>query len=468
MKKLLCIAVAVMVIFAAGCSTLVEKEEIMELPANAIPEPVTYISEYTLRTSLYFTDKESGRLTAEARAMRLDGDDRPLYAVIEALLRGPESAALEHVGMGYALKDIEMSEEVANVYFAVNGQDTERQRFILSLCVANTLSDHYGVEYVNTFFNGEALSIGGMPCGALTAATGSASVIYGEYAARLSAEETEYEVDAAIYFLAADGVHIIPEPRVLSFSGTAVSAEDYVKRVIYEMAAGPDVKYYLSSPINAEVDCDNIEIRYLEDGRMYIHTDEQLFSDKADTQEEQISAISALYKTVKTFVPALKGLYVVSGDVRGYSDYTRAEGLMGAKIKLLFPSAAENELVREERIVSADKAASPGNYLFELMKGPEKRGTANVFPNGVDEADILDVYMCGSVAVVNVSQNFIDEAGALDAETETLLYYSIVNTLTQTDNVSSVQFLVEGKQLLETGGEIDIYLPLLPNMGLGS
>ena len=87
--------------------------------------------------------------------------------------------------------------------------------------------------------------------------------------------------------------------------------------------------------------------------------------------------------------------------------------------------------------------------------------------------DIRRVFIQNDIAYMNVSQNFADVCGQMEARAEAKLVYAIVNTLTDFKDVNTVQFLVEGEVVEHFGsevaeGELRIYLggPLMRNVGL--
>lgn len=108
------------------------------------------------------------------------------------------------------------------------------------------------------------------------------------------------------------------------------------------------------------------------------------------------------------------------------------------KIKLYFIDEASGILTAENRTVdSRELIKNPYLYVLNiLIKGPESQGLINVIPQNTK---INSAKLEKSTLYVDLSQDFLNSSG-----TEAI--YSIVNTVTEFNEIDSVKFLIDGKQ----------------------
>lgn len=113
-------------------------------------------------------------------------------------------------------------------------------------------------------------------------------------------------------------------------------------------------------------------------------------------------------------------------------------------IKLYFSDLKSENLIAEAReITVSQKETMEMRILKELLKGPVNPNLMKTIPS---ETKILSVETKEGVCFVNLSQEFkIKHSGGSAGEMMTV--YSIVNSLTELENVDKVQFLVEGQKL---------------------
>ena len=90
---------------------------------------------------------------------------------------------------------------------------------------------------------------------------------------------------------------------------------------------------------------------------------------------------------------------------------------------------------------------TPKNAIKELLKGPSEQGNQYFIPRTVK---LLSFDIEKGKAIVNFSKEILDrtKGGATEEE---LTIYSITNTLTEFDDVKSVEIQIEGK----SDGEVD-------------
>lgn len=112
------------------------------------------------------------------------------------------------------------------------------------------------------------------------------------------------------------------------------------------------------------------------------------------------------------------------------------------------------KLVAEERIIEVKQSLTLENQIVEqLIAGPERSTLSPTIP---PSTQIKDIKTEEGICYVNLTQTFIRNTSP---STEKITIYSIVNSLTELDNVNRVQFLIEGEKLNEYGGDIDFSKP---------
>ncbi len=110
---------------------------------------------------------------------------------------------------------------------------------------------------------------------------------------------------------------------------------------------------------------------------------------------------------------------------------------------LYFGSENADVLMPEEREILVKSGDTEEKVLFEeLQKGPSGSGLPSPIPEGTR---LLSVSTEGDTCTIDLSREFIDNHPGGSAG-ELMTIYSIVNTMTQLDNIEKVQFLIEGEK----------------------
>lgn len=124
-------------------------------------------------------------------------------------------------------------------------------------------------------------------------------------------------------------------------------------------------------------------------------------------------------------------------------------------VTLYFGDQEGEYLLPESRQV-AETSAIAKTAVEELIKGPKEKGHSITIPA---EAKVLNLDVIKEVAYVNFSQELVSKHwGGSTGEQMTVA--SIVNTLTEFDNIEKVQIMVDGKTIDTIAGHLDISQPL--------
>ncbi len=120
------------------------------------------------------------------------------------------------------------------------------------------------------------------------------------------------------------------------------------------------------------------------------------------------------------------------------------EGLRQTIVSLYFNQKDTNMLIPEARSIDVKELVkNPYNVLVNLLiEGPKSEKLEKVIPDGtkVNKIEIKD-----EIIYLDLSKEFIENhKGGAEAESRTV--YSIVNTLTQLNEVEAVKILIDGKE----------------------
>lgn len=125
-------------------------------------------------------------------------------------------------------------------------------------------------------------------------------------------------------------------------------------------------------------------------------------------------------------------------------------------IKVYYPDEQGMKLQAVQKTV---KVGSDDKYtaaLKALLDGTKEKGLATIVPK---QAKIKSVKVQGDTAFVDFDENLIKKfiGGSTGEE---MLVGSIVNTLTEFEEIKKVQLLVEGKKIESISGHLDLTKPV--------
>ena len=127
------------------------------------------------------------------------------------------------------------------------------------------------------------------------------------------------------------------------------------------------------------------------------------------------------------------------------------------EIVLYFSDQNAQFLKPETRTITSDSLYK--DTLKELIKGPENNNLNKTIPAGVK---VLDISINNNVALINFNQALIENHWG-GSTGERMTVYSIVNTMTQFDEINQVKIIVEGTDIETLVGHMDLSRPLKKN-----
>ena len=125
------------------------------------------------------------------------------------------------------------------------------------------------------------------------------------------------------------------------------------------------------------------------------------------------------------------------------------EQLRQTYVKLYFMSTDSKELQCENRgIDSKELLSNPYLTLVNLLiSGPNVEGLENLVPTGTV---VHSAILSGDSVLLDLSANFTSSSS--DVQVASNIVYSIVNTLTELNEVNSVKFLIDGNSSASFSG----------------
>lgn len=126
---------------------------------------------------------------------------------------------------------------------------------------------------------------------------------------------------------------------------------------------------------------------------------------------------------------------------------------------LYFASKDGSELVEVERTVLNDSSMAMEKLVMKLLiEGPPDDDTRAVLP---DTISILDISVRSGTCYVNFDSSFLTDTMELSPE---IIIYSIVNSLTELNDVNQVQFMVNGSSNVNFIDSISLAEPFTKNL----
>lgn len=97
-----------------------------------------------------------------------------------------------------------------------------------------------------------------------------------------------------------------------------------------------------------------------------------------------------------------------------------------------------------------------------LIRGPQNSNLSPTLPEGTE---ILQVRVKDGISYLNFNKALVENHWG-GSTGEILTIYSLVNTMTQFDEIKKVQILIEGNTVETLAGHLDISEPIEPNLSL--
>ena len=362
------------------------------------------------------------------------------------------------------------------------------------LALSTTLCELNEINSVNVLVGDQSVALdisGYLPMGTLIAHPGENIPVLWE---QMEAKKTPLNEDqsrnplnslATLYYPLPDSRGMACTIRMVNFEGQtpsqlAAGLIDAVSDVRRSAAGGqsfPELRtLLLHEPVASE----------LENGArlltLSLREDAEAILTAAKTDLACFAA--AITCTLTTFIPGISAVCIRIGDkpitelkTQRFEPVTALGGLVTRSAVEPFLTSgvtvyfARNGILCEcERPVARRSADSLRAQLCALMEGPDsaelEEGIVPTLPDTVREDDILGIGAEGDTLLVNLSESFRAEIQAQGADAETLICYSMVNTLCKNSGMKRVRFFFEGAQVETVAGTLYWAGEFMYNIGL--
>ncbi len=483
------LAVAMLVV---GCSPSAQEPEITPTPTvSETPlldmAPEGNVSVQNVPSVLYYPNKEGTQLVRQVVEISRTDDTWMPQAVVERLLEAPENSNdLEAVFRGNGkLTSITKSRSLVTVDIDINPQIyTEAEIFSGVLALVNTITEIDGVEYVAVLLGGQPIAGRGILVSPMEKQTLSLEVLWLMHQAALDTENVpssnilqRMTPPLVLFFKDVSGAYLLPEVQT-----QRTTAENTAVEVLRALMQGPGNSAQLSSVMRNMTLTPSPTIETAEDGvTRYVNV--SLAGSRSEAQDATSMWLlcGAITLSLMYNIPdisyvriSLDGQPLTSLPGRVFSEdgtfrWDQFQGDIGDLVQLYFPNRNGTAMVGVMRAVSQEDARLASTRVEELLVGPrstDSSGITYAFPLEVGTEDLLGVYVSGYCAYVSFSEAFYEACQGLTVQAERMMVYSIVNTLTEIENINQVQFLVEDAYVDSLGGALDLTAPLWRNPGI--
>lgn len=137
--------------------------------------------------------------------------------------------------------------------------------------------------------------------------------------------------------------------------------------------------------------------------------------------------------------------------------HTPEQKIQSTEVKVYYPDESGTKLVPvETKIQFVDESEKYSAALSELMQKPKDKNLTTVFPS---HAKVKSVTREGDTAVVDFDGSIVK--GFVGGSTgEEFLVNSVVDTLTEFNEIKQVKFLIDGEEIETLSGHMDLSEPI--------
>lgn len=251
-----------------------------------------------------------------------------------------------------------------------------------------------------------------------------------------------------LYFMTKDGASIIAEPSTVRYK----DENDLIYAIIEALKKGPSSDE-LGKIMSESTVLNGVGVK----GNRAVSID---LSADFLTDDSSRNVLSA-YAITKSLCSTGKVLSVkITADGTAITDPDGEElGFVAAsdinleteeyyselrEVALYFANSDGSGLVREDRTIKITDQQPIEQYIInELIKGPGGKGLKPILS---EKTSLLSVDLADNICYLNFKSNFIGENTGSEQH-ERLVIYSIVNSLTELQTISRVQFYMDGKRV---------------------
>jgi len=498
LKKSLYTVIAVLLvvlIFTACGTTPMKSKELQNTPKVDVPGPEVAeiksaeaapkgdkVSTQLVNIPLYYVNKDKTKFVTQVKQVVMSQDQTLEEVTINALLTIPDNPELQTlIPEGTVVEQIELSENIATVCLNSKYKEVqEDDEIIARYQIVNTLTELENIDYVSILVDNQELGFKGTPTGPMTKFAGDIQELLAEKKSVAQPKEAAVEnKDLTLYFQDPLAQYLLPEIRNVPISG-----KGYITAIIEELKKGPQDDSSLKPVLPKDLKLvESPKVEELESGKRCVTLN---FSNalmpiiQAGTTSEAL-ALGSIVNSICGFIPDIEYVKIlIEGqsieNITGHLSIPDGklyrknfENWLGKRLTLYFPNRDSSALIAVQRAVPASDMRYARMILEELLKGPEEVENPDARPiisKDVNGKDIIGISLEGDLIKLNLSSNFQTHAQGLGSAGESMLLFSIVNSLTELRNVKKVQFFIEGQTIETLSGHISLKEPLIRNPGI--
>ena len=392
---------------------------------------------------------------------------------------------------------VEISGETATVNLGAGALAlNNKERYLVSRSITNTLTQWGDIRFVNVLINGRQQGIdtaAALPLGSLTKTENDdINALWEAVNRQPAANGGSFSSIVTLYFPATAGRGILAEARPVNLQSG--SFPEMTRAILQALSMGsstlpnvpqvPDLLTLLSQDpvIEEQADASGRVVNL----HFYESANEALIASGIPRSV----LMASLTYTLTTFLPYTAGVRVFIGDEeiqavvpaglfegagqeilfnQGIMQRSQFSRFLLDHCSLYFANAA-GTLSLTRRPIPYYEAYNPRFLMNQLITGPMNTDSVSellpVLPPALSDADLLGITRQGDTVLVNFSGNLLTQTSSLDEREERLMVYAMVNTLTAQRGMNRVCFYIEGKQAGTFSGRIDVAGTFLRNEGI--
>lgn len=347
-------------------------------------------------------------------------------------------------------------------------QFTEKEFFCGIISIVNTVCQINQIDFVEILINGQQFKNRGLLVNPMSTMDTSLHLIYLDHINIIQLDNRDYDRDKIIlYYLDTNSNFLIAE-----VSNTTVSEEGFVGDLFRLLKNEPNYGSGIQSCIPQNMLMTSEATISNENGINILTL--RLESPKYETMDNKTRYMlcGSLTLTLLGYIQDVSAIKIFINGQPALEETILYEEMfidtIGQIVTVYLPNRDLEYLVKVDIAMSQQRYNNPKERLNEIILAENnyKNNTFSVIPDNVDESDILDVFVHESCCVINISNNLYTKLYNSNYKIQKMFLYSIVNSMTEFENISSVQLIVEGKIEEKLRETLYIETPILSNPGL--
>ncbi len=474
MKKFRGIIAAVLaVLFLSACIT--DSDDITyELNNSTVGETYQKKSDFinTKTVTLYYPDSGLNTLSRIVKEVSVVQSGSEINAIANKLLSSTvteEDAYIVPFNGVVSASWIIVSRNLASVNLSGDfTQFSEQEIFCGIVSLVNTLCELNAIDYVEILLNGKQFESRGLLVNPMSSFSSTLHLQYLDHINIIESEDRKITRNKNIlYYLDRNSNFLIAEVSNVTISRDK-AAEDLFKLLKNEPYYGSGIQS--SIPQNVLMSSSGVITTEGEENILTI----RLEAPKYETMENKTRYMmcGSIALTLLSYFESVSALRILINGEPALEEPLLTKDMfinnVGQIATVFLPNRDLDYLITIDFAMSQTRYNNPKERVKEIMLADTdyKANTSKIVPDDITEDDILSVFIHDFCCVVNISENLYQKLSELPYSNRRMFLYSVVNTLTQFENVNCVQFLVEGKIYEKLGDNLYIETPMLKNPGL--